>query len=101
MLAIRRLATLIRIGKIGTGKSIRARMRATRNEARNAARFATGFSTRLATSVATYFASFPQFSTMFVRASFARGKAFKDKGIRRRRRVRSSGETARLWKNVE
>ena len=44
---------------------------------------------------------FPQFSTMFVRASFARGKAFQANGIRCWSRIQSSGKKSRLWKNVE
>ena len=38
---------------------------------------------------------------MFVRASFARVKAFQDTRIRRWRRTESTGQMARLLKNVE
>ena len=38
---------------------------------------------------------------MFVRASFARGKAFQDNGIRCWKPMRSGAEMFKLWKNVE
>src|SRR5260221_1253003 len=44
---------------------------------------------------------FPQFSTMFVRASFARGKVFRTNGIHRWPWMPSIGRTIKMWKNVE
>ena len=109
MFAYRWRISVVRIGKIGAERPVRARAHATGNEARNATRFSTRFSTwnstRLATPFATRFATFPHgiphFSTMFLRASFARGKAVRGNGIRRWRRVRWGRKTSKLWKNVE
>ena len=112
MVAYRRRPSVFRNGEIGVDAMFRAPAHATRNEARNATHFSTWFATRFSTRIATWnstrfatrFATMSnimqQIATMFLRASFARGKVVQDNGIRCRRRVRSVAQMARLLKNV-
>jgi hypothetical protein len=97
----RQLQFVVRSGKIAIDWPVGA----ARNESRVEARFFTHVSTRFAarrvTPVATIPHAFRHFSTMFLRASFARGKVCHGNRMRRWPRVRFVRQTARLWKNVE
>src|SRR5258707_10277509 len=101
MFAHRRRSSVIRVGEVGNERPVHA----PRHEAHRVARFSSPFSTRFATPFATRFATFPhgfpQFSTLFLRASFARGKAGRGNGIRRLLRGRFSGQIDKMWKNVK
>src|SRR5258706_454537 len=69
-------------------------MRVTRDQARNATWKATSNATRFA----TLFATFPQFSTLFVRASFARGKLIRCNEIRIDPVPLERTECGKMWK---
>ena len=91
MFVYRRHPSEVRIGAIRADRPFRVRVHVTRNQARNA--------TRKATCIATRFATFPQFSTMFVRASFACRKLIHRKEIRIERQAPARAECGKMWKS--
>ena len=109
MFAQRRPPSIICIGQIGAEQPDRAPRHAAHFSTRISTRLSTCFATWPVTRFATSFATclvtignnWQQYATMFLRASFARGKAVRGKGIRPSHRTRSGGQMAKLWKNVE